>query len=149
MDNINNEDIDDEDGVANDSEIIETIHDDYNYSNNNIVIDETEDSSTVSDNTTNTTAVVDKLGLCNIFNCGHKKTVEMKIPEVRERKQNRMKRSENFLLSVHNMVIYTEQHVVLELNRYDNTMIPNTWFRQTHRTVLNCTLMGLPYYFPC
>ena len=73
VDNINNEDIEDEDGVVNDSEIVEIIHDDYHYSNTNTVIDETEDSSTVSNKATNTTAVVNKLGLCNIFNCGHKK----------------------------------------------------------------------------
>ena len=71
VNNVNNDNIDDEDGVANDSEIVEIMHDDYNYSNTNTVIDETEDSSTVNDNTANTTAVVNKLGLCNIFDCGH------------------------------------------------------------------------------
>ena len=39
---------------------------------------------------------VSELGLSDIFNRGRQKLVEMKIPAVRERKQSRMLRSEDF-----------------------------------------------------
>ena len=61
----------------------------------------------------------------------------MKIPQVRERKQNRMKRSQDFFLSVHEMVMKGEEKVTIELNRNDNTMIPRPWFREAYRATIN------------
>ena len=136
-DNGNIDDNNNEDGLAIDSEVVEMMHDDYNYNNMNMANGEIEGAPVVRNNTVKITAIVNPLGLCNIFECGRSKMVEMKIPEVRERKQNRMKRSEAFFLSVHGMVTKAEQQVSLELNRTDNTMIPNPWSRNTYRTIIN------------
>ena len=69
--------IDGEDGIANDGEVVETIHDDYNF--NNTVDDQTFTPSN-HNNLSNAVATVNKLGLSNIFNLDHDKMVEMKIP---------------------------------------------------------------------
>ena len=89
------------------------IHDDYNFSNTNI--DENSGQRVNSNNSNNSTTVVNTLGLGNIFNFGHAKIVEMKIPQVRECKQNRMKRSQAFFLSVHEMVTKGEEKVSIKV----------------------------------
>ena len=55
--------------------------------------------------------------------------VNMKIPAVRERKKNRMKRSQN-ILKVHDIVTGAEEQANYELNSNDHTMIPKPLFRK-------------------
>ena len=64
-----------------DVEVIEVIHDNYNYTT----------TTNVEEGTTNATArnhvSVNKLGLSNISDQGNAKLIEIKIPLVRERKK--------------------------------------------------------------
>ena len=84
-----------DDEEANNSERVEVIHDDYNLINPTILDDISGDSRNTTNNSSSS-ETVSKLGLRNIFEQGHKKLVDMKIPAVRERKQNRMKHSQDF-----------------------------------------------------
>ena len=86
------DDEEEENILNNDEEAIEVIHDDYN----NTTTNSTEDGTTNMIPLSNIT--VNKLGLSNIFNQGTAKLVDMKIPLVRERKQNGMKRSHAFFI---------------------------------------------------
>ena len=89
-----------------------------------------------SPNSANTSgATVSALGLGNIFVMGNAKMIESKIPEVRERKQDRMLRSQAFFLKVHDIVTNAEETADSELNSNDKSMIPNPWFRQCYRNI--------------
>ena len=134
-DTVNIEENDVMNDVANDGETVERIHDDYNFNSTNIIDNSGQRGNSTATN--NPQTVVNKLGLGNIFHLGHAKMVEMKIPQVRERKQNRMKRSQDFFLSVHEMVMKGEENITIELNHNDNTMIPRPWFRETYRATIN------------
>ena len=78
-----------------------------------------------------------KLGLSNIFDQGTAKLVKMKIALVRERKQNRMKRSQDFFLNVHEIVTNREEKANIELSSDAIGIIPNPWFRQCYRTIID------------
>ena len=85
---------------VNDGKTVEVIHDYYNYSLQ-AVLDAGDGINSRDINTHNVSTrstTVTKLGLSNIFNLGHEKMVEMKIPAVRKQKQNRMKRSQAFFV---------------------------------------------------
>ena len=98
-------------------------------------------NSTINNTTNSTTTIgngsVSKLGLSNIFDQGRAKLVEMKVPLVRERKQNRMKRSQAFFLNVHETVSNRENKADVELNTSTTGMIPHPWFRKCYRTVID------------
>ena len=117
--------------LNNDEEAIEVIHDDYNNTTTNSV----EDGTTNMIPRSNVT--VTKLGLSNIFDQGTAKLVDMKIPLVRERKQNRMKRSQAFFLNVHEIVTNQDEKANIELNSDAIGMIPHPWFRQFYRTIID------------
>ena len=87
------EDGDDEE--ANDSEQVKVIRDDYNFINPTILDDISGDSRNTTNNSSSS-ATISKLGLRNVFEQGHEKLVDMKIPAVGEHKQNRMKRSQAY-----------------------------------------------------
>ena len=80
------------DDNVDDGEIVEVIHDDYSY------IMQQSDQDNTNSTTLISNGLVSKLGLSNIFDQGRETLVEMKIPLVQERKQNRMKRSQAFFL---------------------------------------------------
>lgn len=119
-----------EDG--NDAETVEVINDDYGYSlPQTDYVEDTPISSEIRGGSVN------KLGLSNIFNLGHEKLVEMKIPAVRERKQNRMLRSQAFFLKVNEIVTHAEDTANTELTVIENIMTPKPWFRQIYRQIID------------
>ena len=71
----NNNTIDD----GNDAETVEVINDDYGYS-----LPTTIDPDDIPISSENRGGSVSKLALSNIFDQGHEKLVEMKIPAIRE-----------------------------------------------------------------
>ena len=113
-----------------DGETVQVIHDDYNYN-----IREPLDTNESPNSTNTSDAKVSALGLGNIFVLGNAKMIESKIPEVRERKQDRMLRSRAFFLKVHDIVTNAEETANSELNSNDKSMIPNPWFRQYYRNI--------------
>lgn len=115
-----------------DGETVQVIYDDYNSFTRDPI-----DTNVNSNNSNTSGATVTELSLGNIFNLGNEKMIEMKIPSVRERKQDRMLRSQAFFLKVHDIVTSAEQSAESELNSNDNTMIPNPWFRKCYRNITN------------
>ena len=132
-----------DDNEVDDGETVEVIHDDYTYITQQNEQDTTNSTtnSTINNTTNSTTTIgngsVSKLGLSNIFDQGRAKLVEMKVPLVRERKQNRMKRSQAFFLNVHETVSNRENEADVELNTNTTGMIPHPWFRKCYRTVID------------
>ena len=116
---------------VNDGENVEVLHDDYTHNMGESV--DTDDINNSSDTGTTVTA----LSLGNIFDLGKDRMIETKIPAVRERKQDRILRSQAFFLKVHDIVTVTEEITDSEQNSNDNTMIPNPWFRQCYRNITN------------
>ena len=117
---------------VNGSETVQVIYDDYSYS-----IQESMDTNINSNNKDTSGSTVTGLALGNIFTLGNKKMIKMKIPSVRERKQDRMLRSQAFFLKVHDIVTSAEESAESKLNSNDSTMIPNPWFRQCYRNITN------------
>ena len=117
---------------GNDTEAVEVMNDDYGYSLPSTgVTEETPIMSEIGGGS------VSELGLSDIFNQGHQKLVEMKIPAVRERKQNRILRSEAFFPKVHEIVTKAEQNANSELTVVENIMMPKPWFRQCYRQIID------------
>ena len=108
------------------------VNDDYGYS-----LPSTDDAEYMKISSEIRVGSVNKLGLSNIFNLGFEKLVEMKIPVVRERKQNRMLRSQAFFLNVHNIVTKAKDTANTELAEIDNIMILKPWFRQCCRLLVD------------
>ena len=108
------------------------IHDDYTS---------IPDSENLDQNIANTNGVpnlvgeVPTLALGNVFLQGRTKMIEMKIPEVRERKQNRILRSRAFFLDINDTVIKMESNIDLELDRISNTSIFIPWYRRAYRHI--------------
>ena len=117
---------------GNDAETVEDINADYGDSLPNTI--DPDDTPISSENRGGS---VSQLALSNIFNLGHEKLVEMQIPAVRERKQNRMLRSEAFYLKIHDIVTNTEETAYSELTVIENIMIPKPWFRQCYRQIID------------
>ena len=61
--------------------------------------------------------------------------IEMKIPEVRLRKQNRILRSRAFFLEVNSSVTNTEDQLEIDLDVMTNTQLFNPWYRTAFRSI--------------
>ena len=117
---------------VNDGETVQVIYDDYSCSTRDLM-----DTNVNSNNKDTSGSTVTELSLGNIFTLGNEKMIEMKIPSVRERKQDRMLLFQAFFLNVHDIVTSAEKSAESELNSNDSTMIPNPWFRQCYRNISN------------
>ena len=73
-----------------------------------------------SDQDNSTKGTVNKISLDNVFKQGRLKMIEMKIPEVRARKQNRKLRSCAFFLEINSSVTETEDKLEKELGMINN-----------------------------
>ena len=109
---------------------MQVIHDDYNYN-----IREPLDTNETPNSANTSGTTLSALSLDNIFVQRKAKMIESKIPKVRERKQDRMLRSQAFFLKVHDIVTNAEESADLELNSNDKSVIPNPWFRQCYRNI--------------
>ena len=108
------------------------IHDDYT----SIPDSENLDQNIANTNgVTNLVGEVPTLALGNVFLQGRTKMIEMKIPEVRERKQNRILRSRAFFLDINDTVIKMESNIDLELDRISNTSLFIPWYRRAYRHI--------------
>ena len=117
------------------------IHDDYTG-----IPDANTDATTQSIDTSNTSnteynngtkRTVTQISLENVFIQGRKKMIEMKIPEVRLRKQSRILRSRAFFLEVNSTVTETEDKLEVELDRVTNIQLFNPWYRTAFRLICN------------
>ena len=76
---------------------------------------------------------VNKISLENVFEKGRLKMIEMKIPEVRARKQNRKQRSWAFFLEINSSVTETEDNLEKELEIINNIQLFNPLYRTSFR----------------
>ena len=116
-----------------------TIHDDYTNipgtedqheaggNNNSNVRNATDPGSTSSS--------VPNISSGNVFILGRTKMIEMKIPLVRERKQNRIHRSRAFFLDINDIVIKMEEDIDVQLDRITNVTLFNPWYRTAYRAI--------------
>ena len=79
-----------------------SIYDDYTNITNEE--EQNEDNGNVAE-VRSISSSVPKISLGNVFLLGCKKMIEIKIPLVRERKQNRSNRSRSFFLDINETVI--------------------------------------------
>ena len=86
-----NSGINDSSDDVNDGKTVQVIHDDYTYN-----LREALDTNDNNNNRDTSGATVTALGCGDIFVLGNEKMIELKIPAVRERKQDRMLRSQAF-----------------------------------------------------
>ena len=63
--------------------------------------------------------------------------IEMKIPEVRVRKQSRILRSWVFFLKINSSVTDTEEKLEEELGLITNIQLFNPWYRTAFRLICN------------
>ena len=63
--------------------------------------------------------------------------INMKIPLVRERKQNLTVRSQAFFLDINDTVIKIEHYIDVQLDSIDNVTLFNPWYRTEYRAVIN------------
>ena len=99
-----------------------SIYDDYT----NITDEEeqNEDNGNAAE-VRSTSSSVPKISLGNVFLLGRKNLIEMKIPLVRERKQNRSNRSRAFFLDINDTVFKMEDDIEGELDRITNVTLFN------------------------
>jgi hypothetical protein len=105
------------------------IHDDYTCIPD--ALPEQDIMAEQADNTcqnNSTSASVLKISLNNVFTQGRAKMIEMKIPEVRLRKQSRILRSRVFFLEVNSSVTNTEDKLETELDLSTNVQLFNLWY---------------------
>ena len=105
-------------------------------------VDETTESIDTSNTSHNeynsgTKRTVTQISLENVFIQGRKKMIEMKIPEVRLRKQSRILRSRAFFLEVNSTITETEEKLEFELDRVTNIQLFNPWYRTAFRLICN------------
>ena len=110
------------------------IHDDYTSIPDN---DNAEKNTDNNNGVPNLSGEVMKLALGNVFLQGRSKMIEIKIPQVRERKQNRILRSKAFFLDINDTVIKMESNIDNELDRISNVSIFNPWCRMAYRQISN------------
>ena len=84
-----------------------------------------------------TSSSVPKISLGNVFILGRQKMIEMKIPLVRERKQNRILRSRAFFLDINDTVIKMEEDIDVQLDRITNVTLFDPWYRTAYRAISN------------
>ena len=84
-----------------------------------------------------TSSSVPEISLGNVFLLGRKETIELKIPLVRERKQNRSNRSRSFFLDMNETIIKMENDIESELDRITNVTLCNPWYRSAYRAISN------------
>lgn len=63
--------------------------------------------------------------------------IEIKIPPVRESKQNRNIRSRAFFLDINDIVLKMEDDNYVELDRITNVTLFNPWYRTSYRAISN------------
>ena len=61
----------------------------------------------------------------------------MKIPLVRERKQNRILRSRAFFLDINDTVMKMEEDIDVQLDRITNVTLFDPWYRTSYRAIGN------------
>ena len=117
------------------------IHDDYTGipdANTNTTPESNDTSNTsTNDNNNGTKGTVTQISLKNVFIEGRNKMIEMRIPEVRLRKQNRILRSRAFFLEVNSSVTETEDKLEMELDLVTNIQLFNPWYRTSFRLICN------------
>ena len=116
-----------------------TIHDDYtnipDSDGQNEVGDNNNSNTTNATEPRSTSSSVTKTSLGNVFILGRTKMIEMKIPLVRERKQNRILRSRAFFLDINETVIKMEEDIDVQLDRITNVTLFNPWYRTAYRAI--------------
>ena len=118
-----------------------SIHDDYTGipdANTDAATERTDTRNTSNNESNNSTkGTVIQISLENVFTQGRKKMIEMKIPEVRLRKQSRILRSRAFFLEVNSSVTETEDKLEAELDLVTNIQLFNPWYRTSFRLISN------------
>ena len=115
-----------------------TIHDDYtNIPDSDDQIPDSDDQPDEQGATEarSTSSSVPKISLGNVFILGRQKMIEMKIPLVRERKQNRILRSRAFFLDINDTVIQMEEDIDVQLDRITNVTLFDPWYRKAYRAI--------------
>ena len=114
------------------------IHDDYtNIPDSDDQIPDSDDQPDERGATEarSTSSSVPKISLGNVFILGRQKMIEMKMPLVRERKQNRKLRSRAFFLDINDTVIQMEEDIDVQLDRITNVTLFDPWYRKAYRAI--------------
>ena len=61
---------------------------------------------------------------------------ELNIPKQRERKKDRLKRTNAFFLQIHEIVGSAEDNMEDELDQIHNTVLFEPWYRVSYRSTL-------------
>ena len=133
----------DTDDTEREPEGIEVITDDYtgydtttintnNGDNINVIPMEKEDNIMVSKQS----QLVPNLSLLNVFEEGRKKTVDLNIPNMRERKKDRLKRTSAFFLDINDIITNRDTSIDAELDSITNTVLFNPWYRCSYQSVM-------------
>lgn len=121
------------------SEVVESIHDDYNTFNSNEVITATQvDNTPGSNNSTLSSSrkSVSKLYLQNTFEEGRQKMIEINILKMRERKKDRKKVLEEFLIQIHDSITNSEASTEDELDNITKPVLFTLWCQRLYRFAL-------------
>lgn len=121
---------------------IEIIADNYNIYDPIVVNEDDGNVSTIKEDTITpanssiSERCVSKISICNAFRLGVKKMTEMNIPKQRDRKKDRVKRTNKFVLHIYEIVGSVENNMDSELDLIHIKILFNPWYRVSYRSAL-------------